>query len=261
MLPVLFKLGGVNVYSYGVCLIIAIITGLIVFSKQAKNKGLPMQAIPAVILISFFSFYFGSKIFYLLEEVIYYKNLTSFKYIFSSSGFSFAGGLTFLFCLIFVFAKVTKIPVLKIFDSITLPLTFIYIIGRLGCHLSGDGDYGTVIYPDSFWYFLGVSYENGTLPTPPGVVVHPVAIYEIIIYLFFSWFIWKKSKKDETDGRLFAFYLILTGMERFLIEFLYLNPKSYLGFSQPQIFSLILLVWGIILIRKTKPENNAAFSS
>lgn len=255
MIPVLFKIGNANIYSYGVCIIIALITGVIVFSTQAKNRKLPLHTIPAVITISFFSFYFGSKIFYLIDAAIYGGYVFSFQDIFSGSGYSMPGGLIFLFTLILLYSKTTNTPALKIFDSITLPLVLIYIIARLGCHLAGDGDYGSIIYPDSFWHFLGVSYASGTLPTPPGFVVHPVAVYEIIIYIFFFWFLLRKNKIGEPDGKIFALYLIFTGIERFVIEFLYLNPKLYLGLTQAQVFSLIILVCGIILNNKIKLKS------
>ncbi|MBS1514388.1 MAG: prolipoprotein diacylglyceryl transferase [Bacteroidetes bacterium] len=254
MYPVLFKIGNTNIYSYGVCLIIAIASGIFLFSYLFTKKKLPAITVPVIIFFALFSFYIGGKLFYLLDELPFTSSV-NIKFFFSTSGFNFLGGLLTFFALIFIYSKIAKVSALEIFDLVSFPLLLIYCIGRLGCHLSGDGDYGTIIPPSSPFAFLGTSYEKGTLPTLPGVMVHPTPLYEIVITILIFLYLWRKQEDFIVPGLLFSLYLILTGIERFSIEFIRLNPKIIAGMTQTQLISLIFIFFGIFLYRKTNAQR------
>ena len=121
--------------------------------------------------------------------------------------------------------------------------------------LSGDGDYGV---PTKLPW--GISFPNGVVPTTERV--HPTPIYEFLIWLVLAMILWqlgKKTLRGEAPGRVFSAYLILTGVARFLIEFIRINPKSFLGMSNAQTASLVSILLGIILavrIKSNKQEGN-----
>ena len=119
-----------------------------------------------------------------------------------------------------------------------------YGVGRLGCLISGDGDYG--IPTRLPW---GMSFPNGLVPTTQRV--HPTPIYELIVALLIAAYLWRRGAKSETTprlGQITGEYLVLSGVARFLVEFIRINPRIYWGMSNAQVASLGSIVAGIMLI-------------
>ena len=81
-----------------------------------------------------------------------------------------------------------------------------YAIGRIGCQVSGDGDYG--IRSHLPW---AMGYPNGTVPTPPGVTVQPTPIYETVAMCLVAWVLWQLRDRVR-PGVMFALYLVLSGL-------------------------------------------------
>jgi phosphatidylglycerol:prolipoprotein diacylglycerol transferase len=256
MHPVLFKIGGANIYSFGACLGLAFAAGIILFVITAVKEKIPMYAAFSVLVLTIFSFSAGSKIFYALEIFIAYGEVIPSYIFLSNYGSNFAGGLFLTGIFVFLFSKLTKNSALKILDTLSLPLLLGYIIGRLGCHLSGDGDYGRVINPDSIFYFLGVSYDKGTIPTPPGVFVHPLPVYEMILCSLFLIILWKKKNQFQCDGILYALFLIMYGAERFLTDFISVNPPLFLHLTINQLLSIIFIAAGFYIYKNKDSEYN-----
>jgi phosphatidylglycerol:prolipoprotein diacylglycerol transferase len=113
-------------------------------------------------------------------------------------------------------------------------------VGRIGCQLSGDGDYGREW--DGPW---AMSYPDGTVPTTDEV--HPTPIYETLAMGGVAFALWRLRNR-LTGGLLFALYLLLAGLERFLVEFIRRNDDVALGLTQAQLISVgMILVGGIWL--------------
>jgi phosphatidylglycerol:prolipoprotein diacylglycerol transferase len=120
-----------------------------------------------------------------------------------------------------------------------------YAIGRVGCLLSGDGDYGV---PTTLPW--GMSFPNGVVPTMERV--HPTPVYEFFIWLVIGAILWRMGKRALSGaghkGEVFCGYLILTGIARFLIEFIRINPRSFFGLSNAQAASLVSILIGVLLL-------------
>ncbi len=130
-----------------------------------------------------------------------------------------------------------------------------YGVGRIGCLLSGDGDYGI---PTSLPW--GMSFPNGLVPTTQRV--HPTPIYELIVACIIAVFLWRLGSRQLAArpsaaqasgplprGAVFAAYLIFTGLARFLVEFIRINPPSFLGMSNAQAAGLLSMIAGVALWR------------
>jgi len=115
-----------------------------------------------------------------------------------------------------------------------------YAIGRIGCQVSGDGDYG--IRSSLPW---AMGYPHGTLPTPPGVRVQPTPIYETVSMCLLAYLLWQLRDRVR-PGVVFAVYLVGSGLERFLVEFIRRNKEVLGGLTAPQLESLVLLVVGLV---------------
>jgi phosphatidylglycerol:prolipoprotein diacylglycerol transferase len=121
-----------------------------------------------------------------------------------------------------------------------------YAVGRLGCQLSGDGDYG--IRTSGWW---GMSYATGVVPTLPGELVYPTPLFESSIALLVLWVLsWVEVRSTVLSGRFqrFGLYLVLISIERFFVEFLRPNVKVLSNFSEAQIIAVGLAVFGIVLL-------------
>ena len=132
-----------------------------------------------------------------------------------------------------------------------------YGIGRIGCLISGDGDYGI---PTSLPW--GMSFPNGIEPTPPGVRVHPTPLYEFGVGLLIGWYLWWRAGKRHGTGAIVGEYLVLSGLARFCVEFIRRNPKIIGDLSNAQLASLGSVVVGAGLIwwasRRPISEPDAA---
>jgi phosphatidylglycerol---prolipoprotein diacylglyceryl transferase len=178
----------------------------------------------------------------------------------SPYGFAWFGGLLAGFAAYAWLAWMRKIPLLEMLDAGSPAAALGYGIGRIGCLLSGDGDYGI---PTSLPW--GMSFPNGLVPTTERV--HPTPIYEFLAACFIAWLLWRYGAKliaarsahrdsmPARRGAVFAAYLVLTGAERFLVEFIRINPRSFLGMSNAQAAGLISMVVGAIWWYMALDEN------
>jgi phosphatidylglycerol:prolipoprotein diacylglycerol transferase len=125
-------------------------------------------------------------------------------------------------------------------DVVAIPLALGYPIGRVGCQLSGDGDYG--IKTGLPW---GMPYPHGTVPTRAHV--HPTPVYETLSTGLIALFLWRVRDRYP-PGVLFGLYLVLSGIERLLIESIRRNDDVVAGLTLPQLISLGLIVGGAALV-------------
>lgn len=127
-----------------------------------------------------------------------------------------------------------------------------YGIGRIGCLTSGDGDYGrNTTLP---W---GVHMAKDALvrPNPPNALVQPTPVYELLFALAIGWWLWKRGSKPLPLGFLTGEYLVLSGIGRFLVEFVRINPLLYWGMSNAQVAALgSVVVGGLMMLTTRKNE-------
>jgi len=258
MYPELFKIGPFTVYSYGLMLGIAFIVASYILTKEVERRKMNPNIATEVTLLSIIFGVIGAKLFHLFENWEAFI-VSPLKMAFSPGGLTFHGGLLVVIIAVWIYSKRKNIPFFTIADLAAPSLALAYGIGRIGCHLAGDGDYG---FPTNLPW--GTNYENGTVPpsvmfrgseiaksfsggvVPDNTPLHPTPIYEFLIMLFIFFILWKLRKKEWPDGKLFTVYLMLAGLERFAVEFIRLNPKLFFGLSEAQLISIILMAAGII---------------
>lgn len=190
----------------------------------------------------------GARLYHVLESPR--ELMADPSLLISRFGFAWFGGFLGGFVALVFLARHYHIPALEFMDVCSPAAAVGYAIGRIGCLLSGDGDYGV---PTKLPW--GMSFPNGVVPTIEKV--HPTPIYEFLIWMLIAivlWRIGKNSLNRETAGKVFSYYLMLTGVARFLIEFIRINPRSFLGMSNAQTASLVSLIGGIVLLLRLKPN-------
>ena len=131
----------------------------------------------------------------------------------------------------------------EVLDMAAVPLAIGNAIGRIGCQLSGDGDYGKAVGRP---VGDGLSARHGA--DRPGVTVHPTPIYETLAMGLIAWLLWTLRDRVR-PGCLFALWLLLAGLERLLVEFLRRNDEVVLGLTLPQLQSVAMIAGGVDLAR------------
>jgi phosphatidylglycerol:prolipoprotein diacylglycerol transferase len=230
----------------------------------------------------------GAKLFHLFEnpaelrEFFTHPSLESFI-----SGLTVYGGLIMGAIVVLSYAKMKKMPLLVLSDSATPGMILAYGIGRMGCHTSGDGDWGIEnLSPKPGWlswlpdWAWSYDYPNnvnrvGELMTSdiyPGYGTHlvpgvfPTPLYEIIAAVAIFIFLWSIRKRVKAAGVITAGYLILNGMERFFIEKIRVNNKfDFLGVqaTQAEIIAVLFILGGATLLYfslRKKTNNSASLS-
>jgi prolipoprotein diacylglyceryl transferase len=195
----------------------------------------------------------GARLYHVLESPSEFF-ADPWPLLFSRFGFAWFGGFLGGFLALVILARYFKIPVWQFLDICSPAACVGYAIGRIGCLLSGDGDYGM---PTSLPW--GMSFPNGVVPTTERV--HPTPLYEFFIWLAIAAFLWHMGTKalrgPKAKGEIFANYLILTGVARFLIEFIRINPRSFFGLSNAQAASLASIIAGAVLLWRIKSQFHA----
>ena len=272
MIPKLFQIGPIPVYSYGLMVGIAFIVASYLLSLESKRKKIAENVSVNVTFLALIGGVVGSKLLYIIEE---WKNIDKSRLfttdgLFSPMGLTFYGGFILAVILIFLYTKAKRIKFMKIADATSPGLALAYGIARIGCHLSGDGDYGVPVSEFASWVPWGTDYSKGTVPPssafhgteiakkfPNGIVpehtlCHPTPVYEFILGVIIFLILWKYRKKFTQDGKLFFLYLILTGIVRFTIEFIRLNPRILFGLSEAQLISALMIIFGGYFFYKLK---------
>jgi phosphatidylglycerol:prolipoprotein diacylglycerol transferase len=245
MYPVLIKIGNFEIPSFGVMLAVGILLAWIYFKRQFGSQ-VNQETIGALATYSILAGVAGARINYILEHASEIQSLSSFvSMLISRSGLTVYGGILAGTAFGAWYAKKHQLPVWKIMDSGALAICIGYFWGRLGCQLAGDGDYGTP--SDLPW---AMSYPRGTVPTFQRV--HPTPIYDMILIAAIFAVLLAVKKHGPREGALFSLFLILAGTERFLIEFIRMNPPVLLGLTEAQIVSIALVLLGCFLIARRR---------
>ena len=251
MYPVLFQVGGIKIYSYGFMLSMTFVVGAWMLTKELNRKKMDPEMVGPIVLLAIVFGLFGAKLFDVFE---YWDRFIKdpVKVFLKGSGLTFLGGFVIGSTAVLLYLKAMRVPILKFVDAVCPGLMVGYGVARIGCQLSGDGDYG--IPTDLPW---GMAYPHGTVPTTQ--IVHPTPVYETLYAFAFGALLWKLRTRPLPDGSLFFVYLIISSLARFSVEFIRVNPTWLFGLSQSQLISLSLAAIGLVglILRRNSPVEPA----
>lgn len=251
MYPILFQFGPLTVYSFGAMMALAALAAAWVISAELKRRGYNSELASTIVFAGAVGGLIGARILFIIEEWQGFL-AAPLRYIFTGAGFTWYGGFFGGAAAISWVLRKHKIPWLVGADIAAPALALAYGVGRIGCHVAGDGDWGAVT--DVPW---GVAYThaivgwadpNTGIPYGPGVKVHPTPIYEFLQGLLVFGILWSLRKKKLAPGTLAWLYLVLAGLMRFIVEFWRINPRVDLGLSEAQLISLALIAIGLLLL-------------
>ena len=222
------------------------------------------QIITDLAMVSALSGIVGARLFHIFEYPAEFLE-DPVSMIFSRQGLSIYGGLIVGVVAGIVFLKKRNIPVVPMLDALAPSIVLGYGIGRLGCQVSGDGDWGIAsnmaLKPD--WlptWFWAQTYENniaGVTILSPGV--YPTPLYEAATAFCIFLFLWAIRKNKFSSGFMFSTYLLLSGFGRLLIEKIRINSQYHvaeISFTQAEFISTLLILLGLVGILKTTQFKN-----
>jgi phosphatidylglycerol:prolipoprotein diacylglycerol transferase len=240
------NLFGLTIQTFGLCLGLSFLAAGWLVARRLKELGRNVDFAYEMVFAALIGGIVGAKLWYLAENG---------GPLFSGTGLTFYGGLFGGAIAVLAWAKYRGELDLALPDIVAPSLALAYAIGRIGCQLAGDGDYGKDW--DGPW---AMAYPNGTVPTE--TPVHPTPVYETIAMLAFTWLLWRLRDRYR-PGTLIAIYVVGSGLQRFLVEFLRRNSDVALGLTQAQLVAVVMMVAGSawLIARRgavTTPATRAA---
>lgn len=243
MRPVLFSIFGLDVQSYGVSKALAALVAAYLLAKAFERLGFQRDSAYSLVMWATIWGFVGAKIYYLLEQPTF-----SLHHL-GGMGFTWYGGLIGGIAAAVVISRRHQLPLGAVAGAAAVPLTVAYGIGRLGCLLSGDGTYGR---PTTLPW--GMAFPHGVVAID--VPVHPTPLYEALAAIMIAAVLWAVGRKWNPPA-VFGAYLVLSGLSRFLVEYLRINEPAMLGLTQPQLWALGSLIAGGVVIASTTPLGSS----
>jgi phosphatidylglycerol:prolipoprotein diacylglycerol transferase len=264
------NLGSFHIGTFGLLLWFAAVCGTVVLYKNFVRNGVDADALNVVTMVVLAGIV-GAKLWHELENVhelaaawhqillpgVSHPGdiLSAFLHWFAA-GFAWYGGLLAGIAMLALQGHLARPngllgsrAAIRMLDLAAPAAAVGYGVGRIGCLTSGDGDYG--INTTLPW---GVHMAKNALvpPTPPDALVQPTPIYELLFSLLVFWILWQLGKKYKPLGYMTSLYLIFSGIGRFLVEFVRVNPRLYWGMSNAQVAALGSILFGAIMLLITR---------
>jgi phosphatidylglycerol:prolipoprotein diacylglycerol transferase len=284
MIPFL-HLGPLQIPTFGLMVAAAMLAAYFMLRADLARRGIAAKdsgLAEAFIALPCLAGIIGAKLYHVLESP---RELFAdpIGQLFSRYGLAWFGGLIAGFAAFVWLARRRKIPLMTMLDVGSPAAVLGYGIGRIGCLLSGDGDYGK---PTNLPW--GMSFPHGLVPTtqtcvewgwPSSCRVQPTPIYEFIAACAIAWVLWRLGSRQIAAmratgkvqsparlsafpaGKIFAAYLLLTGVERFLVEFIRINPRSFFGMTNAQTAGLASIIVGALLWQKLRTRQRVTADS
>jgi phosphatidylglycerol:prolipoprotein diacylglycerol transferase len=242
MRPVLFHVGAIAVPSFWMMAFLGFFVGLLVIRRTMQERGYDVRLAYDLVLWAYVGGWIGARLFVIPSGWNYFVE-DPIAFLLSSSGWVWYGGLIGGTVGVLWWAHGAGIP-LAVAGDITAPgLAIGLAVGRIGCQLAGDGDYGVATTLP--W---GMSYPDGVVPTTERV--HPTPIYEMVLYAAIFVALWRQRHRGLPPGHLLGQYLVYSGVARFAIEFLRRNPRWIAGLTTAQWFSVASVGLGVWLMQR-----------
>jgi phosphatidylglycerol:prolipoprotein diacylglycerol transferase len=254
MIPDVLHIGPIPIHLFGIFLALAFLAAGSVSGREFARKGWDPAVASACVVWAAVGGIVGARLWLVLDAWKEFVRAPA-SFLLTGGGFVWYGGLIGGALAVTIVFRRERIPWLRGADAVAPALAIGQAIGRIGCQVAGDGDWGReTTLP---W---GMAYPHAVVgwDKPPGVRVHPTPIYECLAYLAIFALLWRIRREPAPDGTVFSTYLVLTGLARFLVEFVRINPPVLFGLTEAQLTSLVLMAVGTGLLVTKRAWRSAA---
>jgi len=226
---------GLPLKSFGLLFALAFVASGAMASRRLRELGKPVDWAYEATFAALIGGLVGAKVYWAIEHS---GDGGLFSNLFSGTGLTFYGGLLGGAAGVLLWARWRGFLGRTLLDLAAAPIAIGYAVGRLGCQISGDGDYGKPW--DGPW---AMAYPDGTVPTD--VAVHPTPLYETLTMGLVTYALWR-LRDSFRPGVLFGLYLLLAGTERFVVEFVRRNDPVAAGLTLAQLESVVVIIGGAL---------------
>lgn len=263
MWPTLIRIGSFEITTFGLMMFAGFLIGGWILTHDFRRSGLTDDDASNVVLAAAIGGIVGAKVYY---AILY----GDWGLLFSRAGLVWYGGFIGGTLAVSLLLALKKIPFLKAADAVAPGLAIGYALGRIGCFLVGD-DYGR---PTESW--VGIAFPKGAPPTTadslrefgvridptlPGdtlLRVHPTQLYEAGAAFVIFFILARAIRRPHATGFVIGLFLLLAGIERFLVEFVRAKDDRFLGpFTIAQLISAVLMIFGTWLV-VTRRQRSAS---
>jgi len=245
MLPVLFRLGPFEVDSFWAMVFLGFAAAAWAGRAEFVRAGLDGRFAYDLLLYAYVGGLVGARLFLVFTEWDLFR-ADPLSFLLSGSGWVWYGGLIGGTLAVAVGSRHLRVPFDHVAEAAGLALPLGQAIGRIGCLLAGDGDYGT---PTALPW--GMSFPNGIVPTTERV--HPTPLYEATLYSAIFAVLWRRRGRGPV-GESMGLYLALAGLARFAVEFVRRNPTVAMGLTLAQWISLASVFLGAAVIARLRVQ-------
>jgi phosphatidylglycerol:prolipoprotein diacylglycerol transferase len=234
--PVLFRIGSLDITSFGVMVALGALAGLWVFRRELARSGLPDAALDAAVY-GLVGGLIGAKLLYVFEHR---AEGPFFSLVLDRGGMSWFGGFVGGLLAGYATIRANRWPLLPVLSAATPALAVGQMLGRIGCFLVGD-DYG---HPTNLPW--AVAFPRGLPPTNERV--HPTQLYEAIFLVVLAWILVRWRRRGLDDRKVLGRYFVIAGLFRFALEFLRVNTRVAGPLTVAHIFSALVVALGVAIL-------------
>ena len=227
---------GLSLKTFGICFGLAFVVSGAMVARRLTELGKPPDWAYEMVFAALIGGLLGARLYWVLGHTSEVGG-DFVGNVFGGSGLVWYGGALGGAAGVLLWAHRKGMFNVHLLDLCSPALAMGYAVGRIGCQVSGDGDYGTAT--DLPW---GMAYPDGVVATTE--TVHPTPIYETLTMGLGAWLLWR-LRNELRPGVLFAWYLVLSGGERFLVEFVRRNDPVVAGLTEAQLFSMVMALAGV----------------
>jgi len=227
---------GLSLKTFGIWFGLAFVVSGAIVARRLTERGKPPDWAYEMVFAALIGGLLGARLYWVLGHTSEVSD-DFVGNVFGGSGLVWYGGALGGAAGVLLWSYRKGMFNVHLLDLCSPALAMGYAVGRVGCQVSGDGDYGTAT--DLPW---GMAYPDGVVPTTE--IVHPTPIYETLAMGLGGWLLWR-LRDELRPGIVFAWYLVLSGGERFLVEFVRRNDPVVAGLTEAQLFSMVMALAGV----------------
>lgn len=245
--PVIAHIGSLQIRYYGVFFAVSIVLAYFLVKHLAKHKGLKLKQgdVEELLIYVVIGIILGARLFHVfVYNFSYYAARPLEIFAIWNGGLAFHGGVIGAIVAGYLFSRKKKLNFLDLADIATVPAALGLGLGRVANFINGEL-YGKITMVPWAVKFQGVEGFR-----------HPVQLYEALKNFFIFGFLFFLENKTLPSGFLFWLFMAMYGGMRFVLEFYKQVQAAVFGLSLGQIFSIVMLVTGVVMLLKMKSLNN-----
>jgi len=243
--PVALRLGAFDMRWYAIAILLAVVAAVFISIREAVRKGLKQEHIYSLLPWVMGAGIVGARLFHVIDRWEDYRGNPALIFAFQQGGLAIWGAVIGGFLAAIIYARINRIKTWQLLDVLVPGLLVAQIIGRVGCIINGDAYGAAANLP---WSFIYVNSNASIPPYLAGVPTQPYPLYEMLWNGLSLFLLWKLRPRLKSDGMLFATYLGIYSVGRFILTFVRQEKVWFWGLQEAQVFSILIVLSALVVL-------------